>query len=357
MKAVSAVVLAAVLAVPMQAEIIEQVLVKVNGDIITKTDLENRQIAALREKMKTQVDADDLKTDEGLKKALAEVTPQLLVDTIDEMLLVQLGKEKGYRLTDEQFKEWLADLRKRENLLDDAKWQAVLKQEGMTLEGLRQNVERNMLITRVQQDEVGSKLQITEEEARQYYLAHKEEFAQPATVTLREILVEVPKTDQQGVAGVNVGADEDAKARAESLRARVLGGEDFAKLAAEVSAAPSKANGGLIGPLNVAELSPALQDLIARLKPGDVTDPLRVPNGYQLLKLDTFNPAATPPFESVRDLAADRVHEQRQRTEVRKFLNRIRSQAIIEWKNAELKKAYDQFLAASASAEAAGLDQ
>jgi parvulin-like peptidyl-prolyl isomerase len=347
MKVASAVLVLAALAVPMQAEILEQVLVKVNGDIITKTDLENRQITALRDKMKQQVNADDLKTDDGLKKALAEITPQLLVDTIDEMLLVQLGKEKGYRLTDEQFKSWLEDLRKRENLLDDAKFAQVMKQEGMTLDGLRQNVERQMLISRVQQDEVGSKLQITEEEANQYYLAHKEEFAQPATVTLREILLSVPTANQQGVAGVNVGADEEARKLADATRARALAGEDFAKLAAEVSAAPSKANGGLIGPLNLAELSPSLQELIGKLKPGDVTEPLRVATGYQILKLDTLKPAATPPFESVRDLVADRVHEDRQRSEVRKFLTRIRSQALIEWKNADLKRAYEQYLAAA----------
>lgn len=345
MKAISALVLITALAVPMRADIIEQVLVKVNGDIITKTDLENRQITALRETMKTQVNAEDLKTDDGLRKALAEITPQLLSDTIDEMLLVQLGKEKGYRLTDEQFKSWLDDLRKRENLQDEAKWTQVLKQEGMTIDGLRQNVERNMLIQRVQQDEVGSKLQITEEEARQYYLTHRETFAQAATVTLREILLEVPTTNQQGVAGVNVGADDDAKKLAEAARARVLAGEDFAKVAADVSTAPSKANGGLIGPLNVAELSPALQDLIAKLKPGDVTEPLRVAKGYQLLKLDTLKPAAIQGFEAVRDLVADRVHEDRQRTELRKFLTRLRGQALIEWKNADLKKAYEQFLA------------
>ena len=347
MKSAAAVVLVAALALPMQAEILEQVLIKVNGDIITKTDLENRQIAALREKMKTQVSAEDLKTDDGLKKALAEITPQLLVDTIDEMLLVQLGKEKGYRLSDEQFKTWLEDLRKRENLMDDAKFAQVLKQEGMTLDGLRQNVERQMLISRVQQDEVGSKLQITEEEARQYYLAHKDEFAQPATVTLREILIEVPTANAQGVAGVNVGADEEAKKTAGTIRARAAAGEDFAKLAAELSSAPSKANGGLIGPLNLAELSPTLQELIGKLKPGDVTEPLRVPTGYQILKLDTLKQAAIQPFDAVRDLVADRVHEDRQRSEVRKFLTRIRNQALIEWKNADLKRAYEQYLAAA----------
>src|SRR5687768_11551710 len=196
------------LAVPLRGEIIEQVLVKVNGDILTKTDLEQRQIAALRSRMNQDIDPESLKNDEQLKKALAEVTPRLLVEAVDELLLVQLGKERGYRLSDQQFKEWLSALRKEQNLLDDQKFFAALKQEGMTIDDLRKNVERQMLIQRVQQDEVGSKLSITEEEARQYYLSHQQEFTEAASVSLREILIEVPSSTQQGEAGVNVAKDD-----------------------------------------------------------------------------------------------------------------------------------------------------
>ena len=208
MKLLAAVLAVATLGVPMQAEIIEQVLVKVNGDIITKTDLEARQIAALRQQMNSRVDAEALKNDAELRKTLLAITPQILVDTIDELLLIQIGKEKGYRLSDEQFKNWLDNLRKEQNLQDDQKFQAALRQEGMSIDDLRRNVERQFLRSRVQQDEIGSKLTITEEEARQYYLAHKEEFAQPATVTLREILIEIPTTTQKGEAGINVAADD-----------------------------------------------------------------------------------------------------------------------------------------------------
>src|SRR5687767_9157550 len=191
-RAATLVAVLGLLAIPLRGEIIEQVLVKVNGDILTKTDLEQRQIAALRGRMNQDIDPESLKNDEQLKKALAEVTPRLLVEAIDELLLVQLGKERGYKLSDQQFKDWLMALRKEQNLLDDQKFMAALKQEGMTLDDLRKNVERQMLIQRVQQDEVGSKLSITEEEARQYYLTHQQEFTEPASVTLREILIEVP---------------------------------------------------------------------------------------------------------------------------------------------------------------------
>ena len=118
-RAASVLALVAALAVSLRGEIIEQVLVKVNGDILTKTDLEQRQIAALRQRMNQDVDAEAFKNDEQLKKALAEVTPRLLVEAVDELLLVQLGKERGYRLSDQQFKDWLSALRKEQNLEDD----------------------------------------------------------------------------------------------------------------------------------------------------------------------------------------------------------------------------------------------
>jgi parvulin-like peptidyl-prolyl isomerase len=335
----------------LSAEILEQVLVKVNGDIITKTDLEQRQIAALRQR---DVDPKVLQNDEQLKKALADVTPRILVDAIDELLMIQLGRERNYRLTDEQFNRWLTNLRKEQNLEDDQKFQAALKQEGLAIADLRRNVERQFVINQVQQDEVGSKLQITEEEARQYYLTHQKEFVEPASVTLREILIEVPTATQQGQAGVNVAQDDETAKRAADVRARITAGEDFAKLAAEVSAAPSKANGGLIGPIAVAELSATLQQLLEKMKPGDVTQPLRIQRGYQILKLETFKPSTAQAFENVRDVVADRVYAERQRNEVRKFLNRVRGQAIIVWKNDELRKAYEQQVAAMSTAVPSG---
>jgi parvulin-like peptidyl-prolyl isomerase len=86
------------------------------------------------------------------------------------------------------------------------------------------------------------------------------------------------------------------------------------------------------------------------MKPGQVTQPIRVAKGYQILKLETLKEASVQPFDSVSDLVSERVHADRQRQEVRKFLARVRGQAIIEWKNAELKKAYDQLILESTKA-------
>jgi len=335
-------VLLVALVVPMRAQILERVLVKVNGDILTQTELDDRRTAAIRARLGVDLKPDVASNTEQLRQAVNEVTPQLLVEAIDELLLLQMGKEKGYHLSDEQFKAWLDNLRKDQNLLDDQKFTSALKQEGMTIEDLRKNVEKQFLVGQVQRDEVGSKLSITEEEARQYYLARNGEFAVPATVTLREILIEVPTTPQ----GVNVAKDDEVALQAAAVRARIAAGDDFAKVAAEVSASSSKANGGLIGPINIAEVSTALQQMIEKMKPGEVAQPMRVARGFQILKLEALKPAAIQPFDSVRDLVADKVHDARQQAEVRKFLARVRSQAIIEWKDEELKKMYEKQLAA-----------
>jgi peptidyl-prolyl cis-trans isomerase SurA len=345
MKVISTLVLAVALAIPVRAQIIERVLVKVNGDIFTQTELEERQTAAIRARMGVDFKPEMVSNNEELKKAVDDVTPQLLVDAIDELLLLQMGKEKGYRLSDEQFKGWLDNLRKEQNLGDDQKFQAALKQEGMTVEDLRKNVEKQFLVGQVQRDEVGSKLSITEEEARQYYLTHKNDFVEPATVTLREILIEVPSTTKGGQSTISVAQQDEAEAQAAALRTRLLAGEDFAKVAGEASSAPSKANGGLIGPINLVEVSVSLQELIGKMKPGEITQPIRTNKGVQILKLETIKPATMSSFESVRDLVADKVHDARQQTEVRKFLARMRGQAIIEWKNDELKKMYEKQVA------------
>jgi parvulin-like peptidyl-prolyl isomerase len=100
-----------------RAEIFEQVLVKVNGDIFTKSDLEQRQVAMLRQKGQ-QFDPKNDPKNEQLRKALDEITPQLMVDVIDEMLLSQRGKELGYRLSDEQFKS-VVDSIKKENKIEN----------------------------------------------------------------------------------------------------------------------------------------------------------------------------------------------------------------------------------------------
>ena len=340
-------------AAALRADIIEQVLVKVNGEVISKSDLEERQVEALRQKMNgQQVDPAALKNDAQVKQMLAQVTPQILVNAVDELLLIQYGKDQlGLKMSDEQFRQIVNNIRKEQGLQDEAKFQQALASENMTLDDLRKSLERRMLIEQVQRQEVGSKLNITEEEAHQYYDKHPDEFTEAAAIMLREILVAMP-TAKDGT--FNAAQDQDARKKADDIRTRLLKGEDFAVLAKQLSDSNSKSNGGLIGPFSPADMSPQMKALVDKMKPGDITPPVRTPAGYEILKLDSAKAATLQPFESVRDLISDKVAGERTQTEMRKFLSRLRAQAIIEWKNPELKKEYDKEIAAETAGGSAG---
>lgn len=337
-KLVAAAVLVLAGLATVQADILEQVLVKVNGDILTKTEFEQRQIAALRQRPELASVTPD---SPELKKAIAEVTPDLILSAVDELLLVQRGRELGYAMGDEQFKSILENIRKENKIETDEQFEAALKQEGLTLAELRHSLERQMLISRVQQNEVAGKIAVTEDEAKAYYEKHKDQFTTPASITLREILVEVPANEK----GINVAEDEEAKGRADDIRKRLLAGEPFPRLAAELSDAPSKANGGLIGPINMNDLAPALRDSLRTLKAGDLLETLRTTRGYQILKLESRTNETVRSFEAARDDISDRVADEKRRGEMQKYVEKLRDQAIISWKNDELKKAYEQALA------------
>lgn len=320
-----------------QGLIVQKVLVRVNGEIFTQSDLEFEQIQALRA-MNRSVNPAELATNPGLRAALAEVTPAILLNAVDQLLQLQHGREIGIKFTDEMFQRTLADLKKSNNIPDDATFQAVLKQEGMTLADLRMTIERGTIISSMEQRELGRNMTLTDEEMRQYYKAHPEEFRRPATVTLREIFVAVP-TDAAG--SVNVAAAEAARAKIDSARERAIKGEDFAKLVAEFSESGTKASGGVIGPLNLADLSETITKLIENMKEGDISEPQRTRTGYQLIKLEARSTSDLEPFEKSRERIQQKILESRLDVERAKLIDRLYSQAVIEWKDENYRKMYE----------------
>jgi peptidyl-prolyl cis-trans isomerase SurA len=331
--AVAAFAVAASVAV--RAQVIEQVLVKVNGEVFTKSDLEVRQVDALRS-LGRQVDQKNF-GDAELRKLLDQVTPQLLVTVVDDLILVQRGRELGYKLSDDQFKSVLDGIKKDNHLDTEEQFQAALKEANLTLPQFRLQVERTIIRDRVQQNEVFSKIAIAEDEARRYYDSHLTEFSKPPQITLRELLVNVPTTGN----AINAGQDDVMRQKIMDLRTRALAGESYEKLAADFSDAPSRANAGLIGPLSVNDLSPDLRKILDQMKVGDITEPLRTPAGYQLLKLESRTQTDILPFDQARDRISERVFTDKRRVEFEKYLEKLRSQAFIDWKNQEVKKAYE----------------
>jgi parvulin-like peptidyl-prolyl isomerase len=195
-------------------------------------------------------------------------------------------------------------------------------------------------MSRVQQNEVMGRIAVSEEEMRAYYKSHINEFTTPQEITLREIFVSVKE-------GSAAGSPEElaAKQKADEIYRRATAGESFEKLAADLSDAPSRANAGLIGPFNTTDLSPELRKMIESMKAGDIGQVLRTARGYQILKLETSTAAQTMPFEQAKEQVSERVYAEKRGVELERYLERLRADAIIEWKSPDVEKAYQAGLA------------
>ncbi len=331
-----------------QGTIIQRILVKVNGEPFTQKELESRQIEALQRSGRDKLQGAELTA------ALTELMPDLLVKAVDDLLLFQRGKDMNYHMTNEQF-ESVVDGIKKDNGMSDAEFKTAMEQEGLTLDALRKRIEPEFIIREVQRNEVLGAMRLTEQELHQYYDAHPEEFMKTPTVTLRELLVADPAapatTGRGGQPTFAPASNDQALAeKIEALRQRAAGGEDFQKLVTEASDAASKAAGGLIGPIDITELAPAIRDAIEKLQPGDITQPIRTPRGYQLLKLESRTTAQKMTFDEVRDQIEQKVGESRLDAETARYLKIIRTQALLDWKRDDLRLMYEKRLAERAAA-------
>ena len=321
------------------ALVVERILVKVNGELITQSDLEEAQVAALS-LLPTRP-----QTDIELRQVMRELTPELVATTIDELLLAQRGQEMGFTLTDDQFDEIIDGIKVENDFDDEQLVSALAETEGLTMAGLRVMMEQRMLIQQVQQVEVNNRIVMTGTEAREYYDANLDEFTIPATVTLREIVIAVPEgTGPLAAAGAARASDI-----AEATLARVMAGEDFAEVAAEASTAASKENGGLIGPVNLPDLADAVRARVEALAVGDVGTVERTAAGFQILKLEAKIESSPIPFDGIREAIVQSVAESRQAKALNDYMGRLREAAIIEWKDDGLKQIYDAVVAARAA--------
>jgi len=345
----AAVLLAAcsvVVAGAQQSAILERIIVKVNGEILTQTQLEDLQIDVLKDQNK-QVENRKALSNEDVRKALVEITPAILVEEVDKLLMLQRARELNFKYSDEMFKQNIDNIKKQnaDSIKTDADLERALKDAGLTMAKLRQNFEKAYFVFEVERREVARNITLTEEEARQYYKAHPQEFMKPATVTLREILVSVPTQGTGAQATFNAAIADSAKTKIDAVRARAVAGEDFLKLISEASDSGTKANNGLIGPVVIGELNPLLAAAIEKMQPGEITEPLRSRAGYQIFKLESRSAAEPEPFEKIRNEIAQKIYEGRRDTEMAKYLTKLRAQALIEWKDEDFRKMYEQGLA------------
>jgi peptidyl-prolyl cis-trans isomerase SurA len=300
--------LSLLLAAVAPGEVLERVVAKVNGDIVTLSDFQARQVAAVQA-------AGGMNTDDRIERFLRENNARILQEAIDDLLLVQKAQEMGMRLRPDYINEIIENIKKENNIQSDDDLQQQLRREGMSLDDLKRNIERSIMKRQLLSHELESKIAVSEDEVRADYEARRAEYDRPGSLHLQEIVVKT-QSGSQALAG--------------DLVRRARGGEDFAELARAYSSASTRSSGGDLGRLSKGDLTPEVEKAAFALPVGGVSDPLPTPEGYRILKVVEKTEPTQVPFEEVKGEIQKRLSAERTDREYESYMEGLRKAAIID---------------------------
>ncbi len=296
--------------------LVDEIVARINSDIITLSALRRAQ-AELRQELEQQG-----LTGEALERAYQEASKTLLQQLIDNQLLVQRANELGITV-ETQINEFLLNWGRQQGI-PPAEVEKRLAEAGLDPDQVRQTLRLRFLREAVLAREVYSRIfqNIFDRDVEQYYQQHREEFTEPETVRLSEIFISTQGRSR-----------EQALAIVQEIREKLQAGADFGDLAAQYSARPSARNKGDIGTFTLGPrrtLGDAQAKAIEGLKAGDVSAPIELPDGFQLLKvLERQQPRVRPLDAELKRQIQMRLAQQRAEAAVREYIETLRRDAYI----------------------------
>lgn len=282
--------------------VLEGILVRVNDRIITISDFTKR----------LQVELTQLQT-APTEQEIQQLTQVMLNEMVDELVLLERATEKNIEVNDKMIDQALQSLREENNLLEDEAWEQAIESSGLTVEQLRERYRRTILLQRAVQGEVRP-LEITEEELRQLYQQQIENYAVPEKVVLEQVFISSDSS-----------TSEEALRRADGMVSRVRDGAD---LKAEATLAGSQLQD--LGAIPVEDCRPELRAALDGIEDGDVTDPLVVPGGVQVILLVETIPAGYQPFEEVEEDIRRQVSAESYQSQTRGLVEKLKKEYLVE---------------------------
>lgn len=316
--------------------IVDEIIARVNNQIITRSDMEKAK----------QTNLDELKqrfpSDWQAKWNKAQ--NDILRDLIDQQLLLARGDELGITGQTEVVKR-LNQLRQQMNLASIDDLEAEAKKQGVSYEDFKEQIRIGAVTQQVIAQEVGGKIHISNEDVQDWYNKHQKELEGPEEVGLSEIMVatqparqNVEDKDKQGAAQDKPLPEDPAKvAEAEAKANQILEllkkGAKFEDLARKSSDGPTASQGGSLGEFKRGELAKDLEDKTFALKAGENTGVIRTRQGFIILKVTGHRPAGVPPLKDVSERIREAIYSERLEPAARAYLTKLREQAYIDIKS------------------------
>lgn len=293
-----------------RAEVIEEIVAKVDDEVITKSEMDQREREMTAELYKRF-------TGTRLDEELAKTQKILLRRMIDEKILLHRAAS---RFDLEKAGDEFVQSFKRQQSLSDAELRKALEKEGITLADLRRQLISMWIPSEVIRFEVQDRISVGDKEVAAYYDAHPSDFTIPAEATVREIVL---LAEGEAV--------ERRRREAESLRERAAAPDaDFAAIAAELSEAGTKAASGLLGPVHKGDLAAPIDEVAFSLPPGQVGPVVAMPYGFNILKVEARTETRLKSLDEVREDVRKTLENQEYDVLLKEFLRKAWNESTVE---------------------------
>ncbi|MBV8845652.1 MAG: peptidylprolyl isomerase [Bryobacterales bacterium] len=302
-----------------RVDVVDEIVCKVNGDIITRNDLEHD-----RKQVEEEIKRENL-TGPRAQEVLNAQLADLLRNRIDRLLFVQKAKEMDLKV-DTELNKRMADLQRRSGIADPQKFQDWVKEQaGMPYEDFRGDQRNGLLTDAVVREEIVRKINFKREELENYYNNHKSDYQRQERIFLRQILISTNGKDAAGMAA--------AEKKAKDVAARAKKGEKFPDLAQSNSDDTNTAqDGGALPPYEKGQLLPELEGAVWDQPRNYITDPIKIANGFIILKVDEHYKAGLASFDEVENEVQNKMLNDRLPPAERAYLTKLRESAFLQIK-------------------------
>lgn len=317
-------------------DIVDEIIARVDDQIITRSDMEKAKATTLEE-LKQRYPSD-------WQSQAAKAQANTLRDLIDQQLLLERGKDLGITGETELVKR-LNQMRQQMGLasIDDLEKEA--QKQGVSYEDFKEQIRIGVVTQQVIGQEVGGKLRISNEDIQDWYNKHQKELEGPEEIGLSEIMVSTQPPKQNVEGKDKQGAEQDknqpedpakvaeAEAKANQLLDQLKKGAKFDDLAKKSSDGPTAAQGGTLGTFKRGELAKDLEEKTFSLKAGENTGVIRTRQGFIILKVTGHRAAGVPEMKDISDRIREAIYSERLEPAARAYLTKLREQAFIDIKS------------------------
>jgi peptidyl-prolyl cis-trans isomerase SurA len=293
-----------------------EIVARVNNDVITLAAYQKAVQQLHDEVTRDCADCPPEKIDAQFK----EQQKDLLRGMIDESLMVRRAKDMGVNVESDLNKR-LDEVRQQNGLatLDDL--QKGVEASGLSWEDYKTTIRNGLLQKEVVRREVGTHIEISRDEVKQYYDAHPEEFTLPERVVLSEISLGTEGKKPEEFAAI--------RSKVEGLRTSVLNGDNFSQVATLYSEGSTAKAGGGLGSFKKGELAPQIEAIVFQMSKGQITEVIQTRSGFEFFKVEDHLQAGLQPFERVEPDIRNTIHAQKIQPLIRDYLAELREQSNI----------------------------